>query len=112
MPTNAEAQSVTMTRPAPSASSRSRSADARAVVSIVAISEQNAAGRPFVRNACGAPRIPTSKSGALGLFGPDLREVDDRRDGGAHVGDAGPFVAGVEVLAAVEEVRRREPARR
>src|SRR5215218_8000493 len=62
MPTNAEAQSVTVTSPAPSASSRSRSAGARAVVSNVAIVVENAVRRPFVRNACGTPRMPTLKA--------------------------------------------------
>ena len=54
------------------------------------------------------PAMPAGRRRAR-LFGPDLGEMDDRGDGGAHVLNAGPLALAVVVVAAGEDVRRRQP---
>src|SRR5436305_14086648 len=61
-------------------------------------------------------RPSRSSSGSTGtgypeagwLLGPDLREVHDGRGGEAHVLDADPLALAVRVVAAGEDVRRRQ----
>ena len=48
------------------------------------------------------------RKGPGGYFGPDLRELDDRGGGEAHVLDADPLALAVRVVAAGEDVRRRQ----
>src|ERR687898_854535 len=47
--------------------------------------------------------------GRLRSFCPQLREVHDRLGGRPHVGDAHPLALRVVLLAAGEDVRRRQP---
>src|SRR6476659_3016245 len=57
--------------------------------------------------------IPTRRAMCLlGNLGPDRGELDDRGRGGGHVLDARPLPHGVVLLAAREEVRRRQTLRR
>src|SRR5690242_4353658 len=55
-------------------------------------------------------RAPPTRAGCRSalLLGPDLRELDDRRRREAHVLDADPLALAVRVVAAGEDVRRRQ----
>src|SRR5712671_4396096 len=77
----------------------------RSVIEIRSVSS----GRFSLSRSGSTPtRYPTSNSLLLGLFGPELRQLDDRRRGEAHVFDADPLALAVGVVAAREDVRRRQ----
>src|ERR1700730_13778178 len=61
----------------------------------------------LVRSGSPPTRYP-SNSLLLGLFGPELGQFDDRGAREAHVLDANPLALAVGVVAAREDVRRRE----
>src|SRR5205823_14941590 len=70
--------------------------------------------RPWRSTARSAPR-PTSAAASRcaplrrNALRPDLRKLDDRRRREAHVLDADPLALAVRLLAAGEDVRRRQP---
>src|SRR3954451_21832638 len=60
----------------------------------------------------GRPNVSRSASTLTGypsILTPDPGELDDRERGESHVLDADPFALAVGVMAAREDVRRRQP---
>src|SRR6266404_2364436 len=76
----------------------------RSVIEIRSVSS----GRFSLSRSGSTPTRYPSNRLLLGSFGPELRQLDDRRAREAHVFNANPLALAVGVVAAREDVRRRQ----